>query len=611
MTVSLFKAFITGMTDYIVKHNDNYSLIETNLNYLLTAVIGQSGNGGTTGVLAEIFDRAGIIGKDSYDFTEGLLSGPNYNLTISAGAYWSGGTSKYLSALASTTISLLAFTTGTLYIYVNAAGYPAISDTAQPDTVWQFSWNSGSHVVSSKALYSGISILFDGDDYANQLVSISKGRSYLSVSDRLEDMESGGGSAQYAEMTALHDGLDFYYDTGKVRNDSVIHVTAAGYVTLADNDTCYIEVDPDTGIVSTNVVGYTTERIALYKVVTASGEIDSVVDDRTWALAGTGGGGGGHTQNTDVGTSLTTFILNYGTLGAPIDDCALEVERGDGANVSIRWSEEDLKWQYSNDGVNFYNIGDVSIALGAQELTKFVSIDEPQEVWTETARSTSMDWEDLDLSGEITALQGCSAVVLRVFFWDDAPGVNVNVMFRKKNAPAVPLFANSAWNGENDPSTIIVGVDEYLVSQFFVNASGTGTAGMRVFLVGYFEKVVGVGTQDREFIPAEIVVAASENTTANKAFFLNRGLVHYLKIEEIGGLVTEDYSIEIFSKDTFLDEDLLYKATGIDPAIDYEDWLPWFYRDDDVTNELHVKITNADTGQIGTYIVTIKAEQFA
>ena len=123
--------------------------------------------------------------------------------------------------------------------------------------------------------------------------------------------------------------------------------------------------------------------------------------------------------------------------GAPTQDCKLEVERGDETNVAIKWNETENKWQYTNDGANWYDLGDITVALGAQELTKYVPVDDPQEVWTETNRGASIDWEDLDLSSFISAMQGCSAVVLRVFFWDSAPGPGVNVQFRKKDAPAL------------------------------------------------------------------------------------------------------------------------------------------------------------------------------
>jgi len=614
MSVSLFKTFVQGMTDYIVKHNANYALIETNLNYLLGMVTGQAG--GDFAVppgLKEIFDRKGIIGSGSYDFNAGTLTGPNYNLTVAAGAYWSGATGNFRAKPGSTNLSMAGKATGTWYVYLDSSGAPALSSSVKDDTVRQFAWDSVTHVVSAKALYAGVSILFDGYDYADQLTSAARGKSFTKVADRLEEIEQllAEMSGFYAEAPDHHAGLDFYYLAGKVRNDSVIFETLAGHVTLADDDTNYVEVDPADGTVSANATGFTSGRIALFQVTTAEGAITSVTDVRTWALAGTGGGSGGHTQNTDLGTTSPAFTLNRDAAGAPTQDCKLEVERGNEANVAIKWNETEQKWQYTNDGANWYDLGDITVALGAQELTKYVPVDDPQEVWTETNRGASIDWEDLDLSNFISAMQGCSAVVLRVFFWDTGPGPGVNVQFRKKDAPALPTWAYSAWKDEYDPRTLIVPVDADLVSQFFVNASGVDTANLRVFLLGYFEKVIGVGTQSRTFTPAAITVAASSNEAVNQASFMNRGLVHYLKVAETGGLVVGSYAIEVFSKDTFLDEDLLYKATGIDPATDFEDWLPWFSRDADETNELHVRITNNDGANAGTYEMTIRAEQFA
>ena len=504
--------------------------------------------------------------------------------------------------------------TGTYYVYLDASGNPVVGISALADTVWQFAWNSSTHVVSAKALYAGVSILFDGDDYADQLTSAARNKSFTKVADRLEAIEQllAEMSGFYAEDPDNHDGLDFYYLAGKVRNDSVIYDTVAGHVTLADDDTNYVEVDPADGSVSANGTGFTSGQIALFQVVTASGAIANVTDVRTWALAGTGGGGGGgHTQNTDLGTTSPTFTLNNDATGAPTQDCKLEVERGDETNVAIKWNETENKWQYTNDGANWYDLGDITVALGAQELTKYVPVDDPQEVWTETNRGASIDWEDLDLSSYISAMQGCSAVVLRVFFWDSAPGPGVNVQFRKKDAPALPTLAYSAWKDEYDPRTLIVPVDADLVCQFFVNASGVDTANLRVFLLGYFEKVIGVGTQDRTFTPLPITVAASSNAAVNQTSFMNRGLVHYLKVAETGGLVFGTYAIEIFARDTFQDEDLLYKAVGIRPDLDFEDWLPWFCRDADETSELHVRITNHDGANPGTYEITIRAEQFA
>lgn len=76
-------------------------------------------------------------------------------------------------------------------------------------------------------------------------------------------------------------GLDFYYKAGRVRNDNVITNVSAGYVTLADDDVNYVEVD-GSGVVTDNIVGFTAGKIPLYEVTTASGVITLATDKRTW-----------------------------------------------------------------------------------------------------------------------------------------------------------------------------------------------------------------------------------------------------------------------------------------------------------------------------------------
>ena len=110
--VTLFKNFVAGMTDYMAKHNANYATIEDKLNYILAMLTGQAGGDLSVPVgLQEIFDRKGTIGIGSYDFAEGALSGPSYNLGVNAGAYWSGA--NFLHKATATTLSLAGRDTGT------------------------------------------------------------------------------------------------------------------------------------------------------------------------------------------------------------------------------------------------------------------------------------------------------------------------------------------------------------------------------------------------------------------------------------------------------------------------------------------------------------------
>jgi len=183
--VELFKSFTAMMSDYIARHNSNYALIESTLNQILGQLTGQSGSLAVPLGLQEIFDRRGLIGRGSYDFNEGGLAGPSYNFTVQAGAYYSAGT--FYRKAGTSTLSMAGLGAGTYYLNLDSAGNPLVKTGADATTTRQFSWD-GSH-LSAKALYSGVAILLDGDDYADCLDSMARSKSFTKLADRLEEIE--------------------------------------------------------------------------------------------------------------------------------------------------------------------------------------------------------------------------------------------------------------------------------------------------------------------------------------------------------------------------------------------------------------------------------------
>lgn len=622
MAITLVTAF-QNSTSYTTDHESNYQIIETALNDLTDRVVGQAGVNNFDVRASELFDRNGIFGKASYKPVAGTLSGPAYNLTIAAGAYYSG--SEFRSTSSSTLIDMSAESTGTKYVNVPTGGIPTVTTSVDTDTVWTFSYDSGTKVVSAVTFYSTTAdILIDGDDYQNMRSS------YLSVADRLAAMEAASGvlGGYYAEDSGSHSGLTFGYFGGIVHNDNTVTTTADGTVALTDASTNYVEVHPGTGVVSANTTSFTSGRIPLFTVTTSGGSISVVTDKRSWARAGTGGGGG-HAQNTDLGTDQGTWILYYGRTGTPSGNASLTVERGSSPDVSIRWNETDDVWEFTNDGTTFTEIGTGTgggFDPGSQELTKYVAKNDPPTIIERTALSTDGSYQQTNLGPSglniITdAPLGCAGLVLRVQFWDSAPGAGVNVKFRKYGDTAAPTKAFTVWGGTNeqdDVCTIIIPGDDGATTptiglEHLVTASGTGTANVRVFLQGYLVKVTGVGTQTKNFSSSGNAVTASTTTNFNLTSFLNRGLIYKLQITETGGLVTGTYDVKIYAKDTFLAADLLYQASGIDPTASsriYTDAMTWMCLDSDSTSELHIKITNNDGSNTATFTIALTAEQF-
>lgn len=622
-TVSLIKVF-QGSTSYATDHESNYTAIETAINGLNTLLGGATSVLDVPNGLREIFDRNGIIGKASYKPSDnGGVALPSNNLTVAAGAYWS---TVYFGKKPDTTvISMTPFATALHYINVPTGGVPVVATSPTADACWQFNYDAATDIVTNVAKYSTCDILLDGDDYNGMLGA------YQSVAERLAAIEAATGvlGVYYAEDAAAHSGLNFGYKAGKVQNDNVVTSTVAGTTLLAASSTNYVEVHPGTGVVTDNVVGFTVGRIPLFTVTTSGGAILVVTDVRSWARAG--GAGGGHTQNTDLGTDAAEFKLNRLVAGAPSLNASFKAERGSSPDVDIRWNESTDKWQFTNDGSTYVDIGDAgALDLGAQELTKYVAKADPTQLIERLAISTDGAYINTNLGPSGTnvitdAPLGCQALVLRVQFWDSdsTPADTVNVKFKQYNGASSPTKAYTVWadgvNEQDKVQTIIVGPGDdggaspIVGFSYLVAASGANTANVRIFLCGYMVKVTGVGSQVKSFSSAGNTVAAATTTNFNKTGFLNRGLVYNLTITETGATMTGTYDVEIYKKDTFLAADLLYSAQNIDATAGsriYTDRLPFMYVDGDSTSELHVKIKNDDVTFSGTWTIAITAEQF-
>ena len=588
-------------SNYPEKFDEEFLNFKNFVNTLELRVQGvSSGSSSLASGLQEIFDRRGIIGVGSYDFTEGVKA--TEQLSVAAGGYWDG--LAYYSTTLVTVLSLAGLVTGTYYVNIDAAGVPSISASFGISTTRQFAWDSATKTVSSKALYAGVSILFDGDDY-----QACRG-AYDSLADRLAAMSLSTDpfAGYYAQGT--HAGLNFYYLAGKVRDDSVISDTLAGHVALANNDTNYVEVDPATGMVSANQVGFTSGQVPLYVVTTATGAITGITDQRTAAMVGGAGGGGGHTQGTDLGTTATDFLIDSDAAGSPMGRAGIEVENGDDPNASVKFNRDTGQWEISTDGGVTWSPVLTTDLLNqeGQEWTRHIQLPNPPEVYSMAGRGSSEDWEEIDLSPYITeAPNGCASVFLWVWFYDPVSG---SIQFRTGGGVAAG-DPHTVWAGVLVPQIIMIEPSAPLTIDFAVIASGSGTATVRVLLLGYAALVTGVGTLDRTFTAAGLAVGVGATVNFNLTGFLNRGLARYLNISETGGLMSGTYDVEIYARDTFQAGDLLYQAQGIAPALAFVDRLPFGVEDADGTRELHLRIINNDGSNAGTFAITIKAEQFA
>lgn len=623
MAISLVKVFSGGSTTYVEDHESNYTTLEENINTLLN-VLG-SANGGPLAVpagLQEIFDRNGVIGKGSYRFAEGSIGG--FLLTVPPGAAWLGNVFRKNSA--SQTVDLTGLPDGVLYLDVSTGGIASAETASGASTLYNFTWASGTTTISSRTLLTGI--LFDGTDYNDVLSSTALATNYESLAERLEDAEARLGTlgSFYMQDLGTTTGLTFGYKAGRVRNNNVVTDTASGTIALPPSTTNnYIQVNPSTGVVSANTTGFTSNFVPLFRITSAASTLSVIDDKRTWAALG-GGGGGGHAQNTDTGTDGIRFDLVLGQ-STGSTNAAFGVDRGSDPTVEVRWNETSNVWEFTNDGSVYSPIGNLD--LGVQELSKLVMLEEPLLATEVLNISTAASYTLVDLTSASellpAAVFGVSGIIYRVQYWDDAASLTTNVKFRKPinpaTSPAVAFNVQAKLTGDHDEQALTEliiegeGVDAsdtlHQGFEYLATTSGAGTGHLRVYMTGFFAKVSGVGTQDKDLIFASHTVSPSTETDFNLTSFINRGLVHKFKVEETSGNPVAGYNVKLYSRDTFASSTLLYQVDSIDPATAYEDYLPLWVEDLDLTSELHLRINNTDGSNTGVYTVTIDVEQFA
>jgi len=132
-------------------------------------------------------------------------------------------------------------------------------------------------------------------------------------------------------------------------------------------------VDDSVSAISTSSLSQGNSNVQV--VDTGTGQVTVTVDGNT-ALTVTSAGvviAGNMTVNGTTTTVNSNTIaladniitLNSDTTGAPTQNAGVEVERGDEANVQLRWNEGSGKWTFTNNGAVYY-----PMAVGTDDLVE-------------------------------------------------------------------------------------------------------------------------------------------------------------------------------------------------------------------------------------------------
>ena len=118
--------------------------------------------------------------------------------------------------------------------------------------------------------------------------------------------------------------------------------TAVGNIStssIAAGNTNIAVVDTGTGVVTVTVDGSTALTVNSSGVTVAG---DFTVSGTTTTV-----------NSNIINLADNIITLNSDATGAPSQNAGIEVERGDEANVQIRWNEGTDKWTFTNDGASY------------------------------------------------------------------------------------------------------------------------------------------------------------------------------------------------------------------------------------------------------------------
>tara|TARA_B100000073_G_scaffold324994_1_gene308405 strand:- start:524 stop:2302 length:1779 start_codon:yes stop_codon:yes gene_type:complete len=206
---------------------------------------------------------------------------------------------------------------------------------------------------------------FAGEDYTH-----GAGVKYVANMIQTTDLDASGtisnihlqDIADVAAVSASNDGYYLKYDHattsfawsqvsgggGGTMNDVIDDTTPQLGGTLDANS---FNIDMGNNIITDTKVGYWDSA---YSVISSGGTIGGnltitgnfVVNGTTTTI---------NTQNLLVSDNIIT--LNNDVTGTPSQNAGVAVERGTSTNVDIRWNETTDKWQFTNDGTTYEDIG--------------------------------------------------------------------------------------------------------------------------------------------------------------------------------------------------------------------------------------------------------------
>ena len=174
-----------------------------------------------------------------------------------------------------------------------------------------------------------------------------------------------------------------------------------------------------------------------------------------------------NTANLNVEDNF--ILLNSGEVSTPTLNAGVEVERGTSTNVQIRWNESTDKWQFTNDGSTYTDLG----AGGATISETAPGAPVAGQVWFESDTAQTYVYYDSQWI-EIGASPGVASVS------ESAPSSPaIGQLWFDSNAGATNIYYDSQWIEVGGGGTVVTVSDTApespALGQVWFNSSDGGT----------------------------------------------------------------------------------------------------------------------------------------
>ena len=131
-------------------------------------------------------------------------------------------------------------------------------------------------------------------------------------------------------------------------------------------------------------------------------------------------------NTTELSVSDNIITLNSGQQGTPTLDAGIAVERGDEPEVDLRWNETVNRWEFTDDGENYYpipieiqNLSNVNLSDSPANIAVNSFLYWDGEQWTDYVPDLKLnDLNDVDVEGLSTG---------QLLQWDGTKWVNITL----------------------------------------------------------------------------------------------------------------------------------------------------------------------------------------